>query len=273
MRVGARQRRRGDPPDDLAAHLADGRRARVLARLGAARPGHGRQRLLADRAARPRARRPRATSAESQDRPAHAHPPPGRRCAGGRAAAHRARPARRSAGAAGRADAPAGPRRDARRRPARGPAADPRGPARGPSRDRRAARPRARDRSAAARRSRARGGRGVARGALRTRHGGPGATRAAVMPRRSRAPPTSWSPRPSPTRPSTPRRAAAGSVSPTSAGLWSCSWATTAAAAPTREGSGLAGLRARVEALDGSLERRRAPRARGTVVEVSIPCG
>jgi len=38
------------------------------------------------------------------------------------------------------------------------------------------------------------------------------------------------------------------------------------------EGSGLAGLRARVEALDGSL-RIDSPAGGGTVVEVSIPCG
>jgi signal transduction histidine kinase len=38
------------------------------------------------------------------------------------------------------------------------------------------------------------------------------------------------------------------------------------------EGSGLAGLRARVEALDGSLSVESA-RGEGTVVEVSIPCG
>ncbi len=38
------------------------------------------------------------------------------------------------------------------------------------------------------------------------------------------------------------------------------------------EGSGLAGLRARVEALDGTLSLR-SPRGGGTVVEVSLPCG
>jgi signal transduction histidine kinase len=37
-------------------------------------------------------------------------------------------------------------------------------------------------------------------------------------------------------------------------------------------GSGLAGLRARVEALDGTL-RLQSPRGQGTVVEVSLPCG
>ncbi len=37
-------------------------------------------------------------------------------------------------------------------------------------------------------------------------------------------------------------------------------------------GSGLAGLRARVEALDGTL-RLQSPRGSGTVVEVSLPCG
>ena len=39
------------------------------------------------------------------------------------------------------------------------------------------------------------------------------------------------------------------------------------------QGSGLAGLRARVEALDGRLQRARAPAASGTVVEVRLPCG
>ena len=38
------------------------------------------------------------------------------------------------------------------------------------------------------------------------------------------------------------------------------------------DGSGLAGLRARVEALDGSLVVRSAPGS-GTLVEASIPCG
>jgi signal transduction histidine kinase len=38
------------------------------------------------------------------------------------------------------------------------------------------------------------------------------------------------------------------------------------------EGSGLAGLRARVEALDGSLGIE-SPGGEGTLVEVSIPCG
>ncbi len=38
------------------------------------------------------------------------------------------------------------------------------------------------------------------------------------------------------------------------------------------DGSGLAGLRARVEALDGSLHVR-SPAGRGTIVEVSFPCG
>ncbi len=38
------------------------------------------------------------------------------------------------------------------------------------------------------------------------------------------------------------------------------------------EGSGLAGLRARVEALDGSL-RVDSPEAAGTVLEVRLPCG
>ena len=139
VRMGACQRRRGDSPADVVAHLAVGGRARVLACLGAARSGHGGQRLLADRPARPGAGRPWAAGAEGQDRPADPHAPPGRRRAGGRAAAHRARPARRRAGAVGRADAPAGPGRAARRRPRRGPAADPRCPARGPSRHRRAA--------------------------------------------------------------------------------------------------------------------------------------
>ena len=37
-------------------------------------------------------------------------------------------------------------------------------------------------------------------------------------------------------------------------------------------GSGLAGLRARVEALDGTL-RVRSPTREGTVVEVRLPCG
>jgi signal transduction histidine kinase len=38
------------------------------------------------------------------------------------------------------------------------------------------------------------------------------------------------------------------------------------------EGSGLAGLRARVEALDGSMSLH-SPQGGGTIVEVSIPCG
>ena len=84
-------------------------------------PGHGGQRLLAVRAARPRAGRPRTARAASQDRAVDAHPPPGRGRPGGRAAADRARPARRGAGAAGRADAAAGTSRAAGRRPARGP--------------------------------------------------------------------------------------------------------------------------------------------------------
>ena len=38
------------------------------------------------------------------------------------------------------------------------------------------------------------------------------------------------------------------------------------------QGSGLAGLRARVEALDGRLAVE-SPQARGTVLEAAIPCG
>ena len=38
------------------------------------------------------------------------------------------------------------------------------------------------------------------------------------------------------------------------------------------EGSGLAGLRARVEALDGKL-RVHSPAGAGTIVEVGFPCG
>ena len=38
------------------------------------------------------------------------------------------------------------------------------------------------------------------------------------------------------------------------------------------DGSGLAGLRARVEALDGSL-RVESPDAAGTVLEARLPCG
>jgi len=37
-------------------------------------------------------------------------------------------------------------------------------------------------------------------------------------------------------------------------------------------GSGIAGLRARVEALDGQLTVQ-SPRGEGTLVKVSIPCG
>ena len=46
----------------------------------------------------------------------------------------------------------------------------------------------------------------------------------------------------------------------------------TAAAAPTHDGSGLAGLRARVEALDGVMSVASSDGA-GTVLEVSLPCG
>ena len=93
----------------LLAGVAD-----LLARLGAVRPRDRRERLLADRPARPRPGGPRAACAARPDRHAHAHPPAGRRRAGRRAAADRARPARRRAGAAGGADAPARPRGDAR---------------------------------------------------------------------------------------------------------------------------------------------------------------
>ena len=87
----------------------------LLAGVGAARSGDGRQRVLADRAARPRAGRPRAARPARQDRHADPHAPPGRGRPGGGAAADRARPARRRAGAAGRPDAPAGAGRAARR--------------------------------------------------------------------------------------------------------------------------------------------------------------
>ena len=47
--------------------------------------------------------------------------------------------------------------------------------------------------------------------------------------------------------------------------------ATTAAAAPPRPGSGLAGLIDRVAAAGGALQVRSAP-GRGTVVEAVLPC-
>ena len=181
----------GDPDVHVAVDVAARRGAHVLAGVGAARPGYGRQRVLADRTARPRARRPRPARVAREDRHADAHPPSGRRCTGSRAATHRARPARRRAGAAGRADTAAGTSRAARPEPARGPRADPRCPARGASRDRRAARPRARHRAAVARRSRP-GGRGASRSlpatasARRSRR-----TPIAASRRRSRAPRTS----------------------------------------------------------------------------------
>ena len=179
----------------------------------------------------------------------------GRR-AGRRAAPHRARPARRRAGPAGRArHEPRPGRAEARVRPGGRAAAGRRGARRRRRGAARAARPGPRHPPAGARRPRPRrGARALAdRSAVAGRRRGRRWTsgrRAA----RSRRPRTSWSPRPWPTRPSTPDadrvddRASARHGDARDRGR-----ATTARAAPTRHGNGLAGLRSRVEALDGTL--------------------
>ena len=184
----------------FGAHVVDlgavGRRL-LLAAVPGAGPGDGdgdpRRRRLPRAAVR---RRPRA-GADRARRRADPHPARRRRGAGGRAAADRARPARRRAGAARRAEHAARPGRGAARRPARGRRPRAPGARRGGRGDRRAARPRPRDRPAGARRPRARrGGRGArpARAASRSR-----STR-----RPRRAPAARWS-RPRPTS-SSPRR-------------------------------------------------------------------
>ena len=97
--------------------------------------------------------RPRA-GADRAGRRADPHAARRRRGPGRRAAADRARPARRRAGAAGRAQHAARPGRGAARRPARGRRPRAAGARRGRRRDRRAARPRPRDRPAGPRRPR-----------------------------------------------------------------------------------------------------------------------
>ena len=137
---------------------------------------------------------------------------------------------------------------------------------RGPRRRRRgaarAARPGPRHLPAGARRPRDRGGSrdaGRPQPADDDRRGRPGRTAAGP---RSRPPRTSSPPRRWPTRSSTPAPAASTSRSDAATGCSRSRSATTAPAAPTRHGSGLAGLRRRVEALDGTLTvtepRRRA---------------
>ena len=184
----------GDPVRHACRGLAAvGRRPLLAADPGA---GHG----DGDGDPRPRrlprpavGRRPRA-GADRARRRAHPHAARGGRGPGRRAAADRARPPRRRAGAAGRAQHAARAGRGAARRPPGGGRPGAAGAGRGERRDRRAARPRPRDRPAGARRPRPRGrGRG-ARRAL----GGAGQGQLGARPsgrcRWSRPPPTSSSP-------------------------------------------------------------------------------
>ena len=98
-----------------------------------------------------------------------------------------------------------------------------------------------------------------------------GGGRAAAR-RRSRAPPTSWWPRRSPTSPATPTPPGPAWPSPGPATGWSSRCATTAWAAPTRRrGTGLQGLRDRVTALGGTMHVV-SPDGGPTTLLVDLPC-
>ena len=87
----------------------------------------------------------------------------------------------------------------------------------------------------------------------------------------SRPPPTSSSARRSRTSASTPRRSRRRCASSAAAAASRSRSATTAAAAPNPEGSGLTGLRKRVEALDGTLFLS-SPAGGPTILRAELPC-
>ena len=214
----------------------------------------------------------REAALEAQRRRAGRHPRGRRRRRGRRAAADRARPARRRAGPAGRArDGPRDGRGALRPRPRGRARARRRGARGGQARARGAARPRARDPPEPARRARPRPRADRARRAQpdprerRPRHP------RRACPTRSRTRPGSSSRRRSPTPPSTAAPRACSSASRRVDDRLVVEIVDDGAGGASADGSGLRGLRQRVEALDGTLTVT-SPAGGPTSIRAELPC-